>query len=77
MDILKKAPVYDPFTKSSFLSSILAIGLNLSDYGSDIAVAVLLSREEDTDWWFALTVTLIFVPLVIVNVFSIFWHHQV
>ena len=59
------------------MSVLLSIGLSLSDYGSDIAVAVLLSKEEDTDWWFALTVTLIFVPLIIVNLFSIFWHHQV
>ena len=40
------------------MSVLLSIGLNLSDYGSDIAVAVLLSKEKDTDWWFALTVTL-------------------
>ena len=56
---------------------ILSILLSLSDYGSDIAVAILLSREEDTDWWFALTLTLILVPLTLVNTFSIFWQHQV
>ena len=51
--------------------------LNLSDYGSDIVVAVLLYNERDTDWWFALTVLLIFIPLILVNLFSIFWYHQV
>ena len=50
--------------------------LNLSDYGSDIVVAVLLYNEKDTDWWFALTLALIFVPLILVNLFSIFWYHQ-
>ena len=51
--------------------------LNLSDYASDIVVAVLLYNEKDTDWWFALTVLLIFIPLILVNLFSIFWYHQV
>ena len=77
MQSLKTSPVYDPFTKGSFFWVILSILLSLSDYGSDIAVAILLSREEDTDWWFALTLTLILVPLTLVNTFSIFWQHQV
>ena len=72
---LKTSPVYDPFTKGSFFWVILSILLSLSDYGSDIAVAILLSREEDTDWWFALTLLLILVPLTLVNTFSIFWQH--
>ena len=77
MQTLKTSPVYDPFTKGSFFWVILSILLSLSDYGSDIAVAILLSTEEDTDWWFALTLTLILVPLTLVNTFSIFWQHQV
>ena len=77
METLKTSPVYDPFTKSSFFWTFLSIILSLSDYGSDIAVAVLLYGEEDTDWWFALTLTLILVPLTLVNIFSIFSHHQV
>ena len=77
VETLKTSPVYDPFTKSSFFWTFLSIILSLSDYGSDIAVAVLLYGEEDTDWWFALTLTLILVPLTLVNIFSIFWHHQV
>ena len=64
METLKTSPVYDPFTKSSFFWTFLSIILSLSDYGSDIAVAVLLYGEEDTgqgrasgmDW----TLTLIF-----------------
>ena len=48
METLKTSPVYDPFTKSSFFWTFLSIILSLSDYGSDIAVAVLLYREEDT-----------------------------
>lgn len=74
---LKKSPVYDPFTRKSYLFAIVSIGLNLSDYGSDIAVAILLRREHDTDWWFSLTVALIILPLFLVNIFSIFWFHQV
>ena len=77
VETLKTSPVYDPFTKSSFFWTFLSILLSLSDYGSDIAVAVLLYGEADTDWWFALTLTLILVPLTLVNTFSIFWHHQV
>ena len=69
--------MYDRFTIKSFFSLTLSIVLNLSDYGSDIAVAVLLSKEENTDWWFALTLMLILVPLILVNLFSIFWFHQV
>ena len=74
---MNKSPQYDPFTKKKFLSLIFSMILNLSDYGSDIIVAILLYNENDTDWWFALTVLLIIVPLLIVNLFSIFWYHQV
>ena len=77
MNALNKSPQYDPFTKKKFLSLIFSMILNLSDYGSDIIVAILLYNENDTDWWFALTVLLIIVPLLIVNLFSIFWYHQV
>ena len=48
METLKTSPVYDPFKKSSFFWTFLSIILSLSDYGSDIAVAVLLYGEEDT-----------------------------
>ena len=48
VETLKTSPVYDPFTKSSFFWTFLSIILSLSDYGSDIAVAVLLYGEEDT-----------------------------
>ena len=77
MNALNKSPQYDPFTKQSFLSLLFSMVLNLSDYASDIVVAVLLYNEKDTDWWFALTVLLIFIPLILVNLFSIFWYHQV
>jgi membrane protein YdbS with pleckstrin-like domain len=74
---MNKSPNYDPFTKQSFVMCLVSLILNLSDYGSDIGVAILLYREENTDWWFRLTLILIIVPLVIVNLFSIFWFHQV
>ena len=74
---LKTSPVYDPYTKQSFILSLLSVALSLGDYGSDIVVAVYLKQEQDTDWWFALTLMLILVPLILVNFFSIFWFHQV
>lgn len=73
---LTESPNYDPFTKRSLLMNIVSMILNISDYGSDIAVAVVLRKEENTDWWFMLTVVLILVPLFLVNLFSIFWFHQ-
>ena len=51
--------------------------LEIVDIASDIAVAVKLHQEKNTEWWFRLTLILILVPLVLVNLFSIFWHHQV
>ena len=43
---LKKSPVYDPFSLKSFVSFFASIGLYLSDYGSDIVVAVLLYKVK-------------------------------
>ena len=74
---LNKSPVYDPFTKSSFFWVTLSMILEIVDIASDIAVAVKLHQEKNTEWWFRLTLILILVPLVLVNLFSIFWHHQV
>ena len=74
---MNRSPVYDPFTKQSFLSVILSMVLEVVDLFSDIAVAIKLNQEKNTEWWFCLTLILILVPLVLVNMFSLFWHHQV
>ena len=77
MSNLNKSPIYDPFTKKSFVIVTLSMILGIVDYVSDIAVAVKLHEEKNTEWWFCLTLILILVPLALVNAFSIFWHHQV
>ena len=74
--ILSHSPVYDPFTTKSLYMSMLPLGLDLLDYGSDIMVANLLYKETSTDWWFNLTLMLILLPLFLVNLFSIFWFWQ-
>lgn len=71
---MTKAPIIAPFHTRDVATSVLAILLYALDYGSDIAVAYYLYDERG--WWFAITVCLIVVPLFLVNLFSIFWHHQ-
>ena len=74
--MLNHSPVYDPFTRKSVLMSYLTLALDLTDYGTDIMVAYLLRQETSTQWWFYLTLTLILVPLFLVNMYSIFWFWQ-
>ena len=50
--------------------------LGIADYITDILVAFALASEDDTSWWLTLTIIFVIVPLVIVNMFSIFWFHQ-
>ena len=51
--------------------------LSITNYGTDILVAIQLYLDpENTEWWFTLTLIFVIVPLVIVNMFSIFWFHQ-
>ena len=50
--------------------------LSILNYVTDVLVAIALSNENDTDWWFTLTLIFVLVPLAIVNMFSIFWFHQ-
>ena len=51
--------------------------LGIADYCSDIAVAFALgSDDESSGWWLALTISFSIIPLVLVNIFSIFWFHQ-
>ena len=66
----------DPFTIQSMVSCLFSMFLSVADYGTDILVAIQLSNEQDTEWWFTLTLIFVIVPLVIVNMFSIFWFHQ-
>lgn len=66
----------DPFTIQSMVSCLFSMFLSVADYETDILVAIQLSNEQDTEWWFTLTLIFVIVPLIIVNVFSIFWFHQ-
>ena len=66
----------DPFTLQSLMWCINSMVLGIADYVTDIMVAAALSKEEGTGWWFTLTLIFAIVPLIIVNVFSIFWFHQ-
>jgi hypothetical protein len=50
--------------------------LGIADYITDILVAFALAAEDDTSWWLTLTIIFVIVPLVLVNMFSIFWFHQ-
>ena len=73
-------PQYDPYTKLSVLMNIANVLLYIFDYVMDIMVVYWLHQEEKADdqvWtWVVLTLVLIFVPLVVVNVFSIVWYHE-
>ena len=67
----------DPFTIQSMVSCIFSMLLSITNYGTDILVAIQLYLDpENTEWWFTLTLIFVIVPLVIVNMFSIFWFHQ-
>ena len=72
----RQAPIIDPFSWTHVAQALFAVFLYALDYSSDILVAVGLSREDDTAWWFTLTVVLVVIPLVLVNLFSIVWFHQ-
>ena len=63
----------DTYTKFSLFLNILGIVLYLVDYASDIAVAVLLSKEQNNSMYLGLTIALVVAPLAIVNVFSLVW----
>ena len=71
---------YDPYTKISVVMNIANILLYIFDYVMDIMVVYWLHQEEKADenvWtWVVLTLVLIFVPLVVVNVFSIVRYHE-
>ena len=71
---------YDPYTKISLVMNIANVLLYIFDYVMDIMVVYWLHQEEKADenvWtWVVLTLVLIFVPLVMVNLFSIVWYHE-
>ena len=73
-------PQYDPYTRLSVVTNIANILLYIFDYVMDIMVVYWLHQEEKADemvWtWVVLTLILIFVPLVVVNLFSIVWYHE-
>ena len=73
---MKTSHATDPFTIQSMISCLFSMFLSVADYGTDILVAIQLSNEQNTEWWFTLTLIFVIVPLVIVNIFSIFWFHQ-
>ncbi|TRY78533.1 hypothetical protein TCAL_04250 [Tigriopus californicus] len=73
---MRKADIFHPFGRTAAIQCLVAIFFYAFDYGSDIAVAYYLRIEEDTQWWFALTVVFIVLPLALVNIFSIVWFHQ-
>lgn len=75
-NVLLTAPMYDPFTKRTMFFYVLSLLFDIFDYGSDASVAYVLKDEESTQWWFIFTVILILVPLVLLNMFSIFWFYQ-
>ena len=61
------------FTNFSIFSALFSIASGIFDHGSDIATAYVLYDEPDSHWWFWLTVTLIVVPTLFVNAFSLYW----
>ena len=71
---MTEAPVYDPFTRTSMFWGLISIILTIANIISDAMVARVLAQEF---WWFTLTLLLILVPLLVINLFSIFWFHQV
>lgn len=73
---MRKADIFHPFGRTAAIQCLVAIFFYAFDYGSDITVAYYLRIEEDTQWWFALTVVFIVLPLALVNIFSIVWFHQ-
>ena len=74
---MNNSPWNDPFTSKSLMWSVSSMVLGIADYCSDIAVAIALgSDDESSDWWLALTILFAIIPLVLVNIFSIFWFHQ-
>ena len=52
-------PIISPFKLVNVFTSVLAIALYILDYSTDIVVAVFLSKDNNTEWWFALTVCLV------------------
>ena len=77
---LYDTPQYDPYTRLSVVMNIANILLYIFDYIMDIMVVYWLHQEEKADemvWtWVVLTLCLIFVPLAVVNLFSIVWYHE-
>jgi hypothetical protein len=67
-------PEYEvEFGKAEYVAVFISIASFLFDLGSDISVAYLLWKEENTYWWFLLTVALILVPSICINGFSLAW----
>ena len=73
---MRTSHAVDPFTLKSAFWCLNSMILGIADYISDILVAVALSAEKESDWWLTLTLIFVIVPLIIVNMFSIFWFHQ-
>ncbi|XP_032792295.2 XK-related protein 7 isoform X1 [Daphnia magna] len=71
---LQKPPPLPEFTNWSIFGALFSIFGSFFDHGSDIAAAYVLWDEPDSIWWFSLTVTLIVVPTIFVNAFSLYWY---
>ena len=76
---LTTSPVSDPFTVRSLALGLVSCALYLVDYCSDMMVAYWLNKEDgpQVPYWRAWTILLIVAPLILVNLFSIVWHHEV
>ena len=78
--VLCDTPQYDPYTRLSAVMNLANVLLYIFDYVMDIMVVYWLHQEEKADervWtWLVLTLCLIFLPLVVVNLFSIVWFHE-
>lgn len=71
-DFLHKPPPLPEFTDWSIVRTLFSIAATFFDHGTDIATAYVL--YDDSTWWFRLTVTLIIVPNIFINAFSLYWY---
>jgi len=61
------------FDDCSIFSTVFSMANYVFNMSSNIGAAYVLWFEPDSTWWFWLTVTLIVIPTLIVNGFSLYW----